>query len=112
MDDLWLVTLVLTLALTGCTAAVAANLSLVNDIVPSKADSGTAIGFISTGGNLFGIAAPIVTGYIISITSRYSAGFVIAGILAAVAAAITLLLTRQPFTTPQDTSNVRAAQGL
>lgn len=109
VDALWMVVLLLTLSLTGCTAAVAANLSLVNDLVPSPADSGTAIGFISTGGNLFGLAAPIVTGYVISLTGRFGAGFVIAGTLVAVAALVTLFLTRSPVAEVEAVADVRTA---
>ncbi|WP_347557883.1 MFS transporter [Robbsia sp. KACC 23696] len=105
-NDLWLVTLLLTLSLTGCTAAVASNLSLVNDFLPSRNDSGTAIAMISVGGNAFGLMAPIVTGYVVSITHSYHAGFVITGILVLAAAAATLTLTRRPITATEATSDV------
>lgn len=105
-NDLWLVTLLLTFSLTGCTAAVASNLSLVNDVLPSKKDSGTAIAMISVGGNGFGLMAPIATGYVVSMTHSYQAGFVITGILVLAAAAATLLLTRRPITEAEATSDV------
>jgi len=95
VNNLWGIMALLTLSLTGCTAAVASNISLVNDLLPSKEDSGSAIAFISTGGNIFGIAAPIVTGYVISISHSYHAGFVIAGILLVAGALITLLFVKQ-----------------
>lgn len=106
VNELWLVMTLLTLSLTGCTAAVATNLSLVNDLLPSKKDSGTAIAMISTGGNLFGLMAPIATGYVVSITHSYHAGFVITGILVLAAAAATLLLTRRPITAKEVTGDV------
>jgi Nitrate/nitrite transporter len=97
-SELWFVMLLPTLSLTGCTAAVASNLSLVNDLLPSKKDSGIAIAMISVGGNGFGLIAPIVTGYVVSMTHSYKAGFVITGILVLTAAAVTVLLTRRPVT--------------
>jgi len=105
-NDIWIVTLLLTLSLTGCTAAAASNLSLVNDLLPSKNDSGTAIGIISVGGNSFGLMAPIVTGYVVSMTSSYQAGFVITGVLVLAAAAATLLLTRRPITATEVSNDV------
>lgn len=105
-NDLWLIMLLFTLSLTGCTAAVASNISLVNDLLPSKEDSGSAIAFISTGGNIFGIAAPIVTGYVISISHGYQAGFVIAGALLVAGALITLLFVKQLNTPKQGGQHV------
>lgn len=110
MNDLWTVILILTLSLTGCTAAVASNLSLVNDLLPSGEDSGTAIGFISTGGNLFGLMAPIATGYVISVTHAYLAGFVIAGALVLAGALVTLTLTRRPIRPTEESRDVRFAR--
>ncbi|WP_230975338.1 MFS transporter [Burkholderia multivorans] len=109
-NDLWLVMLLLTLSLTGCTAAVASNLSLVNDLLPSKGDSGSAIAMISVGGNAFGLMAPIATGYIISMTHTYQAGFVITGVLVLAAAAVTLLFTRRPITATESITDVRVTR--
>jgi ACS family glucarate transporter-like MFS transporter len=109
LDDIRLILAVFTLSLTGCTAAVAANLSLINDLIPSKEDSGTAIAVISTGGNFFGICAPIVTGYVISMTNQYQYGFVIAGVLLAVGALVSMFLTRKPIGQAQEVHDVRVA---
>lgn len=96
VSELWLVMLLLTLSLAGCTSAVASNLSLVNDLLPSKQDSGTAIAIISTGGNLFGLMAPIATGYVVSMTHSYHAGFIITGVLVLTASVVTCTLTKRP----------------
>ncbi|PLZ00138.1 MFS transporter [Burkholderia sp. WAC0059] len=106
VDQLWQVMLLLTLSLTGCTAAVASNIALVNDLLPSKEDSGTAIAVISTGGNLFGLMAPIVTGYVVSMTHSYHSGFLITGVLVLAAAVATLTLTRRPISASEGTGNV------
>lgn len=95
-DSLPLIVILLTISLTGCTAAVASNLSLVNDLLPSGKDAGTAVALISTGGNLFGLMAPIVTGYVIASTKSFNTGFIIAGALAVSGALATLILTHKP----------------
>ena len=41
-------------------------------------DVGKAMGFVVVGGNLFGLMAPIVTGYVIEATGSYDAAFLIA----------------------------------
>jgi dipeptide/tripeptide permease len=55
-----------------------------------------AMGFVIVGGNIFGMLAPIVTGYVIAATGGYSWAFVIAGALLVLGAASILGLTRQP----------------
>lgn len=109
VDEIGFILVLFTLSLTGCTAAVATNISLVNDMLASREDAGSAIAFISTGGNLFGIGAPIVTGYVIAVTHQYHYGFVIAGALLAIGAAVALLLTRQPISTAREDINVQLA---
>lgn len=105
-NNLFLIILLLTLSLTGCTAAVASNLSLVNDLLPSGKDSGTAIAFISTGGNLFGLLAPIVTGYIIAQTNSFNTGFIIAGSLAIGGSLVVLKLTRKRISKEEEVAHV------
>jgi ACS family glucarate transporter-like MFS transporter len=48
------------------------------------------------GGNLFGMLAPVVTGYVIQASGGYNAAFVIAGSLLLVGAVIALTMTRKP----------------
>jgi ACS family glucarate transporter-like MFS transporter len=48
------------------------------------------------GGNAFGIAAPIVTGYVIQLTGSYNWAFGIAGLLLVAGATILLTMTRSP----------------
>lgn len=111
-NDINVIMVLFTLSLTGCTAAVATNISLVNDLLITKEDAGSAIAFISTGGNLFGIGAPIITGYIIAMTHQYQYGFAIAGLLMALGAAVTLLLTRRPINAGSAEQNVEFVEGL
>jgi dipeptide/tripeptide permease len=51
-------------------------------------------GILATGGNAFGMLAPVVTGYLISGTGGYETAFQIAGALLAVGAIVSFLFTR------------------
>ena len=46
------------------------------------------------GGNVFGLLAPIVTGYIVQATGSFASAFLLAGVLALLGAAVSLALTR------------------
>jgi dipeptide/tripeptide permease len=48
------------------------------------------------GGNIFGITAPIATGYVIQATGSYNWAFAIAGLLLVTGATILLTMTRSP----------------
>ena len=46
------------------------------------------------GGNVFGLLAPIVTGYIVAATGSFSSVFMLAGALSLIGAAVSFTLTR------------------
>jgi ACS family glucarate transporter-like MFS transporter len=54
------------------------------------------MGFLVVGGNIFGLMAPIVTGYVVSTTGGYDWAFIIAGVLLVIGATSILTLARQP----------------
>ncbi|WP_233832768.1 MFS transporter [Paraburkholderia sp. ZP32-5] len=83
-------------SLTSIGSTVGLNIALLSDLLPNPANTGRAHGFLVTGGNLFGVLAPIATGYVVSFTGSYSAAFVIAGILLVVGATVCLTMTRKP----------------
>ncbi len=70
--------------------------SLTNDLLHAGRSIGSAVGFIQLGGNLFGLAAPIATGYIVEATGSFSSAFLLAGGLLCIGALVTLTATRQP----------------
>ena len=96
VDSIGVLLLLFTLSLTGIATAIALNFSLVNDLLHSPEDSGKAMAILVVGGNAFGIAAPIVTGYVIQITGSYNWAFGIAGLLLVAGATILLTMTRRP----------------
>jgi ACS family glucarate transporter-like MFS transporter len=64
------------------------------------------------GGNLFGLAAPIVTGYIVAATSGFSGAFLIAGILLLTGAALITAGARQPIEFPEGAPSERTSLEL
>lgn len=51
LENIAAILLVVTLSLAGCASAISNNLSLVNDLVRSTEDVGTAAGFVTAVGN-------------------------------------------------------------
>lgn len=96
LNSTWAILFVITLSLATCASAISLNLSLVNDLVSSEDDVGTAAGFITAVGNLFGLLAPIVTGYVVAGTGRFAPAFVVVGVLLVVGAMLSMFCTRRP----------------
>ncbi len=88
------------IALSGVASTVAMNIALVSDLLRSSADAGRATGLLILGGNIFGISAPIVTGYVIQSTGNFDYAFVVAGALLVVGSLAVFLLARKPIGTP------------
>jgi MFS family permease len=95
-SDTSVIMLLITIALSGVATTVGLNIALLSDLLRSPGDAGRATGMLILGGNIFGILAPIVTGYVIQITGSFDYAFVIAGALLVCGALSALLLTRRP----------------
>jgi ACS family glucarate transporter-like MFS transporter len=72
--------------------------SLTNDLLRDTGSVGTAIAIVQMGGQVFGLAAPIVTGYLVAATGGFTGAFLLAGGLLLCGALTALTLTRQPIT--------------
>jgi len=96
VDEIWLLLVLFTISLTGMATAISLNFSLVNDLLRNPEDSGKAMSILIVGGNTFGVAAPIVTGYVIQATGSYNWAFGIAGLLLVTGATILFTMTRTP----------------
>lgn len=94
--DLTLLLIVFSVTLTGIASTTSLNFALLNDLLPSAKDVGKAMAFVVVGGNVFGMVAPIATGYVIAATGSYDWAFGIAGILLVLGACITVTMTRRP----------------
>lgn len=91
----------------ACVQSVFVNTySLTNDLLHAGKSIGTAIGWIQFGGNIFGLAAPIVTGYIVAATGSFTSAFLLAGALLVIGAVITLAMTRHPVGAPLEASSL------
>ncbi|GAB3628952.1 putative glucarate transporter [Pandoraea terrae] len=99
---------VFSVTLTGIAATTSLNFALLNDLLPSAKDVGKAMAIVVVGGNIFGMVAPIATGYVIAETGSYDWAFGIAGILLVAGAVIVLTMTRHPMAraiTPQGSAS-------
>ena len=96
VDNVYLVLVLITIALGGVASAVALNIALIGDLLRTSADSGRATGLLILGGNVFGILAPIVTGYVIQETGSFNMAFVVAGALLVLGSLTVFLLAHKP----------------
>ncbi len=96
VDSLWLILALFSLSLAGIAAMTAMNFALLNDLLPDPRNAGLAMAFLVVGGNVFGLMAPIVTGYVVALTGSYDMAFVIAGLLLLAGATSVMTLTHRP----------------
>jgi ACS family glucarate transporter-like MFS transporter len=92
----WGIVALVTVSLTGISTAVSLNFALTNDLLRNSQDAGKVTSILVFGGNIFGVMAPIVTGYVIAGSGGYGWAFGLAGILLLIGALSSLTLTRQP----------------
>jgi ACS family glucarate transporter-like MFS transporter len=96
VTSVWGIVALVTVSLTGISTAVSLNFALTNDLLRNPQDAGKATSILVFGGNIFGVLAPIVTGYVIAGSGGYGWAFGLAGILLLIGALSSLTLTRQP----------------
>ncbi len=93
-DDTTLILTLFALSLSGINAMISLNLSLVTDLVHRGQDVGKAISLAILSGNLCGLLAPIVTGYVVAGLGSYDWALWIAGILLIIGAIALGTMTR------------------
>ncbi|MFC7399006.1 MFS transporter [Chelatococcus sp. GCM10030263] len=96
VSGLWQLLVVLTLVLTGSTTGAGLNFTLASDLLRNPRDVSRVIAITAFGGNLFGLIAPIITGYVVSGTGGYTWAFRIAAALLLCGLVATLVMTRKP----------------
>ena len=96
VESLGVILGLIAVSLTGVASTTSLNFALLNDLLKKPQDVGVAMGFLAVGGNVFGLLAPIVTGYVVESTGNYDWAFIIAGALLVVGATSILTLARQP----------------
>ncbi len=96
VSDLSELLIVLTLVLTGSTTGAGLNFTLASDLLRNPADVSRVIAVTALGGNLFGLIAPIITGYVVAGTGGYDWAFTVAAGLLLIGAIATLTMARRP----------------
>jgi MFS family permease len=96
VESIWAIVALVTVSLTGISTAVSLNIALTNDLLRRPQDAGKATSILIVGGNIFGILAPVVTGYVIAWSGSYGWAFGLAGALLVIGAVSSLTLTRSP----------------
>jgi ACS family glucarate transporter-like MFS transporter len=108
-SNLFVLLLVFSVTLTGIASTTSLNFALLNDLLPSSRDVAKAMAFVVVGGQVFGMIAPIATGYVIDATGSYDWAFGIAGLLLLVGATVVLAMTRSPMLRNNDAANAQVA---
>jgi ACS family glucarate transporter-like MFS transporter len=96
INSLPVLLVVFSITLTGIASTTSLNFALLNDLLPSSKDVAKAMAFVVVGGNIFGMVAPIATGYVIAATGSYDGAFGIAGALLIIGAIVVVTATRRP----------------
>ncbi len=93
-DNTTIILTLFALSLSGINAAISLNVTLVTDLVHRARDVGKAISLTILSGNIFGLLAPIITGYVVAWTGQYDWAFGIAGVLLLIGALALAMMTR------------------
>jgi MFS family permease len=96
------------ITLTGIASTTSLNFALLNDLLPDSRNVAKAMAFVVVGGQVFGMIAPIATGYVIEATGSYDWAFGIAGLLLLVGATVVLTMTRSPMLRERRGANAEA----
>jgi MFS family permease len=96
VHSLWAVMALITVGLVFSATAASTNFALLSDLLHAKSKTGKAFSFVAIGGNLFGLMAPIITGYVLQKTGSFDMAFDVVGILAIIGAVIVMTTTTHP----------------
>jgi MFS family permease len=88
--------LLLSISLSAISSSISLNFALTSDLVSDPKITGTMMGLVTLGGNIFGLLAPIVTGYIVKATGNFNSAFILAGILLIIGGLTSLTLSKKP----------------
>jgi ACS family glucarate transporter-like MFS transporter len=94
VESLPAIVVLISIAVSFANTGPAANATLTSDLLRSPSDAGRAFAFLVLGGNVFGLLAPIVTGYLVEASGSFDSAFIAGGVLALAGAVVTLVLSR------------------
>jgi ACS family glucarate transporter-like MFS transporter len=115
VESIWLIVALISVSLACVATAMAMNIALTADLLTDGRYNGVATSILIMGGNLFGTAAPIVTGYVVAATGGFSGAFLIAGVLLLGGAVVILSGARNPIrltSAPVTATSSRTAQAV
>lgn len=95
-NNMVLIIVLMSISLTAVASSISLNMALANDLVSNAKIMGTAGSITIFGGNIFGLLAPIVTGYIVNATNSYNSAFLLAGAILILGAIVSFTMTRKP----------------
>jgi ACS family glucarate transporter-like MFS transporter len=95
-ESLWVLEALLIASVTFASTANGLNYALAGDLIHDKSSAGAVYGLMVLGGNSFGLLAPVLTGFIISVTGQYTQSFVLAAILLLAGIVISWTMVRRP----------------
>ncbi len=101
-ENEYLALLLISWSLSCLSVASVLNNALANDLVENPNMVGCTMGILILGGNTFGMAAPIITGYIVKATGSFDSAFFVAGGLLIVGALISFTMTKRPLSFEED----------
>jgi MFS family permease len=94
VESLATIVVLISITVSFASAGPAANATLTSDLLRSPSDAGRAFAFLVLGGNVFGLLAPVVTGYLVEASGNFSSAFIAGGALALTGAVVTLAVSR------------------
>jgi ACS family glucarate transporter-like MFS transporter len=94
VHSITMIVVLISISLSFISTSITLNITLTNDLLRVPSSSGQANSLLMIGGNIFGLLAPIVTGFVVQITGQFTGAFLIAGILLIAGAVISFTLTR------------------
>lgn len=96
VDSMWGILALISIALSFNTTTVTFMYSLTSDLVEDPRMTGAAFGVMLVGGNIFGMAAPVITGYLVEFTGSFTSAFILAGAVAMTGAVVAWRWLRNP----------------
>jgi MFS family permease len=108
-DNIGIILALFSIALSGINASISLNIALVTDLVHRPRDVGKAISLTVLSGNIFGLLAPIITGYVVAGLGQYDWAFGIAGILLLIGALAMITMTRSVILTEDNATPLQPA---
>lgn len=93
---------IITVVMACNTSVLMLMFTLTSDLIEDTRVAGTVFAMLLLGGNVLGIFAPIVTGYIVKATGRFDSAFAIAGGLAVIGAVMVLTMTHRSVHGPRE----------